>query len=55
MDIEIKLEESRKTPKIIILTDKITDEVSELVQRLKSRFFIFLRLTISEFEILTKF
>ncbi len=36
MDIEIKLEESRKTPKIIILTDKITDEVSELVQRLKT-------------------
>lgn len=36
MDIEIKLEESRKTPKVIILTDKITDEVSELVQRLKT-------------------
>ncbi|MGN1113422.1 MAG: LytTR family DNA-binding domain-containing protein, partial [Acutalibacteraceae bacterium] len=36
MDIEIKLEEGRKTPKVIILTDRITDEVSELVQRLKT-------------------
>lgn len=36
MEIEIKLDESRKTPKVIILTDKITDEVSELVQRLKT-------------------
>lgn len=36
MEIEIKLDETCKTPKIIILTDKVNDEVSEIVQRLKS-------------------
>lgn len=36
MEIQIKLDESCKTPKVIILTDKVNDEVSEIVQRLKS-------------------
>lgn len=34
MDVEIKLDKSCAQPHIIILTDKITDEITELVQRL---------------------
>lgn len=34
MDVEVKLDESCKNPHIIILTDRITDEITELVQRL---------------------
>lgn len=36
MDIEIKLDSAYKTPKIIILTDTVNEEVSEILQRLKS-------------------
>lgn len=35
MEIEIKLDESMTTPKLIIITDKITDEVSEIIERIK--------------------
>ena len=34
MQIEIKIDEACKDPKIIILTNKITDEVNELLKRL---------------------
>lgn len=34
MDVEVKLDENCASPHIIILTDKITDEITELVQRL---------------------
>lgn len=34
MDIEIKLDQEYKLPKVIILTDKITDEVNAIVSRL---------------------
>ena len=34
MQIEIKIDEAYKDPKIIILTNKITDEVNELLKRL---------------------
>lgn len=35
MEIEIKLDESMTTPKLIIITDKITEEVSEIIERIK--------------------
>lgn len=34
MDIEVKLDKNYPQPHIIILTDKITDEVTELMQKL---------------------
>lgn len=34
MEIEIKIDNSRKEPKIIIVTDKITDEVNVLLKKL---------------------
>lgn len=34
MQIEIKIDEACKDPKVIILTNKITDEVNELLKRL---------------------
>lgn len=34
MDIEIKLDPNYKTPKIIVLTDKMTDEINALVSRI---------------------
>ena len=34
MQLEVKIDESVKEPKIIVLTDKITPEISDLVQRL---------------------
>lgn len=34
MQIEIKIDSNCKEPKIIILTDKMTDEVNEIVKRL---------------------
>lgn len=34
MQIELRIDESVKEPKVIILTDRMTDEVSELMKRL---------------------
>jgi DNA-binding LytR/AlgR family response regulator len=34
MQIEIKIDADCKEPKVIVLTDKITDEISELLKRL---------------------
>lgn len=34
MQIEIKIDEAYKDPKVVILTNKITDEVNELLKRL---------------------
>ena len=34
MQIEIKIDETLSEPRIIIMTNKITDEISELMQRL---------------------
>jgi DNA-binding LytR/AlgR family response regulator len=34
VEIEIKLDENFKEPKIIILTDKITDEINDLIKKL---------------------
>lgn len=34
MQIEIKIDENCKEPKIVVVTDKITDEVSAIVKRL---------------------
>ena len=34
MQIEIKIEQDRNEPKVIILTDKMTEEVDELVKRI---------------------
>lgn len=34
MQIEIKIDEKMKEPKIIIITDKMTEEVSQIVKRL---------------------
>lgn len=34
MKIEISIDESCKEPKIIILTDKITDEINEIVNKI---------------------
>lgn len=34
MDIEIKIDPACKVPKLIIVTDKITDEVNELMKKL---------------------
>lgn len=36
MKIEIQIDENCSEPKIVIVTDKITDEVSELMQRLSA-------------------
>ena len=33
MQIEIKIDETLSEPRIIIMTNKITDEISELMQR----------------------
>ena len=37
MQIEIKIDETLSEPRIIIMTNKITDEISELMQRLASK------------------
>ena len=34
MQIEIKIDEAYKDPKVMILTNKITDEVNELLKKL---------------------
>lgn len=34
VDIEIKLDPEYKLPKVIVLTDKVTDEVNAIVSRL---------------------
>ena len=34
MEIEIKIDNSRKEPKIIIVTDKITDEINTILKKL---------------------
>lgn len=34
MQIEIRIDESAKEPKVIVLTDKVTDEVNALVKRI---------------------
>jgi DNA-binding LytR/AlgR family response regulator len=34
MQVEIKIDHNCKIPKIIVLTDKITDEITELVKRI---------------------
>lgn len=34
MKVEIKIDESCAEPKIVILTDRVTDEISEIVKRL---------------------
>lgn len=34
MQIEIKIDESFKEPKIIVVTDKMTDEINEIVKKL---------------------
>ena len=34
MQIEIKIEEKYKEPKIIVMTDKMTDEVNAIIKRL---------------------
>ena len=34
IQIEIKIDESYTQPKIVILTDRVTEEVSQLLQRL---------------------
>lgn len=34
MEIEVKIDETRSEPKVIILTDRITDRVSEIMRRL---------------------
>ncbi|MBU5593341.1 LytTR family transcriptional regulator [Clostridium sp. MSJ-4] len=34
MQIEVSIDQSCKEPKIIILTDKITDEINEIIKRL---------------------
>lgn len=34
MKIEIKIDEGCKEPKIVILTDRVTDEINEIVKRL---------------------
>lgn len=36
MDIQIKIDSTATTPKVIILTDKMTEEISELISRIKS-------------------
>ena len=34
MQIEIKLDENCKEPKIIVVTNKMTDEINEIMKRL---------------------
>ena len=34
MQIEIKIDEKCKEPKIIVVTDKMTDEINAVIQRL---------------------
>ena len=34
MQIEIKIDENFKEPKIIVVTDKMTDEINEIVKKL---------------------
>lgn len=34
MEIEIKIDESCKEPKIIVVTDRMTDEINEIIKRL---------------------
>lgn len=34
MQIEIKIDENCKEPKVIVVTDKITEEISEIIKRL---------------------
>ena len=34
MQIEIKIDESCKEPKIIVVTDKMTDEINSIIKRL---------------------
>lgn len=34
MQIEIKIDENCKEPKIIVLADKITEEISEIIKKL---------------------
>lgn len=34
MQIEIKMDENYREPKIIIMTDKMTDEVNDIVKKL---------------------
>lgn len=34
MEIEIKIDESCKEPKIIVVTDRITDEINEIIKKL---------------------
>lgn len=34
MQVEIKIDNDQKTPKIIVLTDKITDEIAAIVKKL---------------------
>ena len=36
MDVEIRIDPSAHTPKVIILTDRITDDVTQLVQTITS-------------------
>ena len=36
MDIEIKIDEDCKTPKIVIYTEQVNDELMKLVNKLKS-------------------
>ena len=36
IDIEIKIEENYKTPKLVIYTDQVTDEIMKIVNKLKS-------------------
>lgn len=37
MQIEIKLDENCKEPKIIVVTNKMTDEINEIMKRLVRR------------------
>ena len=36
MQIEIKLDENCKEPKIIVVTNKMTDEINEIMKRLSA-------------------
>ena len=36
IDIEIKVDENYKVPKIVVYTDKVDDELTKIVNRLKS-------------------
>ncbi len=37
MDIEVKLDPQYKVPKVIVLTDRLTEEINELVARLSEK------------------